>query len=222
MTGLYEITPLSDEFNTVEKDIERLLVNLDAKTRSLVDLKREHSSTLEKVLTLKLLESKVMVGNNNGLIDSISAEIKLNKEKFVNEIERENISNVPQIHEEVETSVSYPVVEKGSRMTKKKRFVPEQHTRVELPHRTYEQDDESDKQNIEGRNGYGTEFVKEKTVDAEHWISNLFKGIGAAEKMNKLKTNCPEESENVTRKKVRQSGNGFERFFSKLVPSGIC
>ena len=165
-----------------------------------------------------------MVGNNNGLIDSISAEIKLNKEKFVNEIERENISNVPQIHEEVETSVSYPVVEKGSRMTKKKRFVPEQHTRVELPHRTYEQDDESDKQNIEGLgNGYGTEFVKEKTVDAEHWISNLFKGIGAAEKMNKLKTNGPGESENVTRKKVRQSlGNGFERFFSKLVPSGIC
>ena len=39
LTGLYEVTPLSDEFNTVEKDIERLLVNLDAKTRSLVDLK---------------------------------------------------------------------------------------------------------------------------------------------------------------------------------------
>ena len=223
LTGLYEITPLSDEFNTVEKDIERLLVNLDAKTRSLVDSKREHSSALEKVLTLKLVESKVMVGNNNGLIDSISAEIKLNKEKFVNEIERGNISNVSQIHEEVETSVTYPVVEKGSRMTKKQRFVPEQHTRVELPHRTYEQDDESDEQNIEGRNDYGTEFVKEKTVDAEHWISNLFKGIGAAEKMNKLKTNGPGESENVTRKKVRQSlGNGFERFFSKLVPSGIC
>ena len=70
-------------------------------------------------MTLKLRESKVMVGNNNGLIDSISAEIKLNKEKFENEIERENISNVPQIHEEVETSVSYPVVEQGSRMTKK-------------------------------------------------------------------------------------------------------
>ena len=199
LTGLYEITPLSDEFNTVEKDIERLLVNLDTKTRSLIDSKREHSSALEKVLTLKLVESKVMVGNNNGLIDSISAEIKLNKEKFANEIERENISNVPQIHEEVETSVSYPVVEKGSRMTKKKRFVLEQHTRVELLHRTYEQDDESDEQNIEGRNGYGTEFVKEKTVDAEHWISNLFKGIGAAEKMNKLKTNGPEERENVTR-----------------------
>ena len=149
LTGLYEITPLSDEFNTVEKDIERLLVNLDAKTRSLVDLKREYSSTLEKVLTLKLLESKVMVGNNNGLIDSISAEIKLNKEKFVNNVERGNISNVPQIHEEVETSVTYPVVEKGSRMTKKQRFALEQHTRVELPHRTYEQDDESDKQNIE-------------------------------------------------------------------------
>ena len=45
--------------------------------------------------------------------------IKLNKEKFVNEIERGNISNVPQIHEEVEKSVTYPVVEKGSRMTKK-------------------------------------------------------------------------------------------------------
>ena len=163
-----------------------------------------------------------MVGNNNGLIDSISAEIKLNKEKFVNEIERENISNVPQIHEEVETSVSYPVVEKGSRITKKQRFVLEQRTRVELLHRTYEQDDESDKQNIEGRNGYGTEFVKEKRIDAEQWISNLFKGIGAVEKMNKLKTNGPEESENVTRKKVRPSGNGFERFFSKLVPSGIC
>ena len=39
LMGLYEVTPLSDEFNTVEKDIERLLVNLDAKTRSLVDLK---------------------------------------------------------------------------------------------------------------------------------------------------------------------------------------
>ena len=37
MMGLYEVTPLSDEFTTVEKDIERLLVNLDAKTRSLVD-----------------------------------------------------------------------------------------------------------------------------------------------------------------------------------------
>ena len=118
LMGLYEITPLLDECNTVEKGIERLPVNLDAKTRSLFDLKRERSSTLEKVLTLKLLESKVMVGNNNGLIDSISAEIKLNKEKFVNEIERGNISNVPQIHEEVETSFTYPVVEKGSRMTK--------------------------------------------------------------------------------------------------------
>ena len=39
LMGLYEVTPLSDEFNTVEKDIERLLVNLNAKTRSLVDLK---------------------------------------------------------------------------------------------------------------------------------------------------------------------------------------
>ena len=39
LMGLYEVTPLSDEFNTVEKDIELLLVNLDAKTRSLVDLK---------------------------------------------------------------------------------------------------------------------------------------------------------------------------------------
>ena len=216
LMGLYEVTPLSDEFNTVEKDIERLLVNLDAKTRSLVDSKREHSSALEKVLTLKLVESKVMVGNNNGLIDSISAEIKLNKEKFGNEIERGNISNVPQIHEEVETSVTYPVVEKGSRMTKKQRFVPEQHTRVELPHRTYEQDDESDEQNIEGRNGYGTEFVEEKTVDAEHWICNLFKGIGAVEKMNKLKTNGTEESENVTRKKVRQ---GQETDLKDFFPS---
>ena len=216
LMSLYEVTPLSDEFNTVEKDIERLLVNLDAKTRSLVDSKREHSSALEKVLTLKLVESKVMVGNNNGLIDSISAEIKLNKEKFVNEIERGNISNVSQIHEEVETSVTYPVVEKGSRMTKKQRFVPEQHTRVELPHRTYEQDDESDEQNIEGRNGYGTEFVEEKTVDAEHWICNLFKGIGAVEKMNKLKTNGTEESENVTRKKVRQ---GQETDLKDFFPS---
>ena len=39
LMGLYEVTPLSDELNTVEKDIELLLVNLDAKTRSLVDLK---------------------------------------------------------------------------------------------------------------------------------------------------------------------------------------
>ena len=38
----------------------------------------------------------------------------------------------------------------------------------------------------------------EKKDQQDQWISNLFKGIGAVEKMNKLKTNGPEESENVT------------------------
>ena len=38
----------------------------------------------------------------------------------------------------------------------------------------------------------------EKKDRQDQWISNLFKGIGAVEKMNKLETNSPEESENVT------------------------
>ena len=43
----------------------------------------------------------------------------------------------------------------------------------------------------------------EKKDQQDQWISNLFKGIGAVEKMNKLKTNGPEESENVTTFKDR-------------------
>lgn len=220
LMGFNEVTPFSNEFSTVERDIERLLVDLDSKTRSAVESQRKNTSSSEKVLKLKLNDSKsadhenqIILCNNNGFIDSITVEVKLNKEKLMNEFANGNIFDARQLQKEVKASVKATEVGKDTTVTNKERFVPErlkQHSQHKLQEQTLgEQGDSVGKQNVdlltcEGTNSYGTVFAKQRRIATDRWISDLFKSIGAMEKIRELTENGQKKNEDVSRKKGSQ------------------
>lgn len=216
LTGTNEVIPFSNEFSTVERDIEHLIAELDSKTKSSVKLQRRQGSSAEKVLQFKLSDqklisssgSKIVLSNNSGFIDSITVEIKLNKEQLMNEFAN---GEPQQLEEENNTCKAG----KETPLSTNKHSAPDRLKQLILQRLNQKENETSvpsEKKSISHEmcketNSYGAEFMKHKRIATQRWISDLLKGIGSVETLTELTENDQSEVSDEERKKVKsQSG----------------
>ena len=226
-TGTNEVMPFSNEFSTAERDIEHLIANLDSKTKSSIEQQRKQPSSEGKVLQFKLNDpklisssgSKIVLSNNSDFIDSITVEIKLNKEQLMNEF----VNGEPQQREQDNTTLK---VGKETLVTKDEYNASaklKQLIRERLNKQGKEITIPFDKKRIshdtcQKTNSYGAEFIKHKRIATQRWISDLLKSIGSAETITELAEKDQRKVSDKDRKRVK-SQNG-ELDSSNLSPQG--
>ena len=200
VTGTNKVIPFSNEFSTVERDVERLIAELDFKTKNCSRFPRKGQSSPEKVLQLKLNDSKLestsgsklTLSNNNGFIDAITVEIKLNKEKLMNEFMHGVMTNPRQPHEE---NTTLKAGEK-THLTTNEHYTPHRLKKLALQRLNQQRNETSvpfhcEKQDISAdgckkANSFGTEFTKRRRIKTKQWISDLLKGVGNLETTSEL------------------------------------
>ena len=199
VTGTNKVVPFSNELSTVERDVERLIAELDSKTKNCTKIQRKQQSSPEKVLQLKLKDSKISssgskitLSNNNGFIDAITVEIKLNKEQLMNEFEHGVIMN-PQQPQEVNTTLN---AGKETHLTTNKHYPPGRFKQLALQRLNQQRNETSapflcEKQDISANvckltDSFGTEFTHHRRIDTQQWISDLLKGVGSLETSSEL------------------------------------
>ena len=191
---------LPDEFSTVEKDVERLLAELDSKPKNCTKFEKKQQNSPGKVLQLKLNDSKlasssgskITLSNNNGFIDAITVEIKLNKEQLMNEFVNGAMMN-PQQPQEQNTTL---IAGKGTHLTTNEHHVPDRLKNVALQRLNQQRHERSvpflcEKQDISAdvckqTNSLGTEFIQHRRIDTQRWINDLLKGVGSLQTTSEL------------------------------------
>ena len=216
-TGTDEVIPFSNDFSTVEKNIEHLIAELDSKTKSSVKLQRKHPSSAEKVLQFKLDDSKLMsssgskvvLSNNGGIIDSITVEIKLNKEQLINEFtngdpqqpEGENTTELKAARETLLTTNQHSAPNRLNqlilqRLNQQGSEKPVPSERKSISHDTHKE-----------TNSYGAEFINHRRSATQRWINDLLKSIGSVETITELTENDQSKVIDKERNEVK-SQNG--------------
>ena len=188
----------SNEFSTVERDVERLIAELDSKTNYAKFQRKQQSSP--EVSQLKLNDSKLVpssgskitLSNNNGFIDAITIDIKLNKEQLMNEFVHGAMMN-PQQPQEENTTLK---AGKETHFTTNEHYMPNRLKNVALQRLNKERNERSvsflcEKQDISAdackqTNSFGTEFTQQSRLDTQRWISDLLKGVGSLETTSEL------------------------------------
>lgn len=190
----------SNKFSTVERDVEGLIAELDFKTKSYTKFQKNQQSSPEKVLQLKLNDSKLVsssgskitLPNNNGFIDAITIDIKLNKKQLMNEFVYGTMRNPQQPQEENSTLKAG----KEKRLTTNEHYMPDRLKNVALQRLNQQRNERSvpflfEKQDISAdmckqTNSIGTEFTQQRRIDTQRWISDLLKGVGSLETTSEL------------------------------------
>ena len=189
-----------DEFSTGERDVERLLAELDSKTKNYTKFEKKQQKSPWKILQLKLNDSKlasssgskITLSNNNGFIDAITVEIKLNKEQLMNEFVHGAMMN-PQQPQEQNTTL---IAGKETHLTTNEHYVPERLKNVALQRLNQQRNERSvpflcEKQDISAdvckqTNSFGTEFTQHRRIDTQRWINDLLKGVGCLQTTSEL------------------------------------
>ena len=198
VTGINEVIPFSNEFSTFEKNIEHLIAELDSKTRSAVKLQSKQRSPVEKVLQFKLKDSK-LISNNSGFIDSISVEIKLNKEQLMSELVNGELFKPQQSEEENTTETSATENDRLKKLTCQK--LNQQRNAKSVAVLDGKKNVSHDK--CKETKSYGAEFTKYSDLATQRWISDLLKSIGGIEKIRDLTENDQSKNRDIARKKGR-------------------
>ena len=203
VTGTNEVVPFSNEFSTVERDVERLITKLDLKTKNCSRFPRKQQSSPEKVLQLKLNDSKlesssgskITLSNNNGFVDAITVEIKLNKEQLMNEFVRGELTTQRQRQEENITLKAG----KETHLTTKENYMPDRLKQLALQRLNQRRNETSvpflcEKQDIRAdgckqTKSFSTEFTQHSRIDTQRWISDLLKGVSNLETTSELTDN---------------------------------
>lgn len=203
VTGTNEVIPFSNEFSTVERDVESLIAELDSKTKTSTKFQRKQQSSAGKVLQFKLNDSKLVsssgskitLSNKSGFIDSITVEIKLNKEQLMNEFANGEIIN-PQQPEEENTTLK---AGKETPLTTNEHYTSDRLKQLTLQRLKQQRNQTSapflcEKQHIshdvrKETNNFGAEFTQYRRIATQRWISDLLKSIGSLETTSELTGN---------------------------------
>lgn len=217
-TGTNEVIPFSNEFSTAERDIEHLIANLDSKTKSSIEKQRKQPSSAGKVLQFKINDpklisssgSKIVLSNNTGFIDSITVEIKLNKEQLMNEFVNGELQQREQDNTTLKAGKETPVTKDEYNASDKLKQLILQRLNQQGKETTIPFDKKRiSHDTCQKTNSYGEEFIKHKRMATQRWISDLLKSIGGAETITELTENDRSKVGDKDRKRVKSQNGGL-------------
>lgn len=193
-----KVVPFSNEFSTVERDVDRFIADLDSKTNvnNCTEFQRKQQSSQGKVLQFKLNDSMLLsssdgkktLSNRNSFVDAITVQIKVNEEQLMNEFVNRTMMKPQQPQEESTTLKA----EKETPLTRNEHYdmpgrlkklalerLNQQRNEKLVPFRFEKQDISHDVR--KETNSFGREFTQNRRIATQRWITDLLKGVGSLE-----------------------------------------